>query len=342
MKYLFAITFITFCLFSFVYNLGEEEAKNDRFLMNNDFVVTKALVWPKSNSNDTKYSWIETDSSVALLVNSKIIWQLNHTSPNGKPYFYPLNTTKGHNLVWLRPDDHPWHYGLWFSWKYINKINYWEEDRQTRISEGKQVVKKVKVKLSKDFSAKITFQIAYLANDGSNSLKEKRILNISPPDTNGNYYIDWSFNFKAKKRSITLDRTLPEKLGGQVYGGYAGLSYRASPDLTDHKYLDSENWTLDKEELVGHGKVAKWMDLTGTVDKIGVKSGVTMFNHPHNGDTPWYVYKQGAFAFFNAGLLFNDVKEIKPKIPLKLRYRVLIHASQLSRAEINEYYRNYK
>ncbi len=109
MNYLFAITFITICSFSFVYNLGEEKAKNDRFLMNNDFVVTKELVWPKSNSNDTKYSWIETDSSVALLLNSKIIWQLNHTSLNGKPYFYPLNTTKGHNLVWLRPDDHPWH-----------------------------------------------------------------------------------------------------------------------------------------------------------------------------------------------------------------------------------------
>ncbi len=49
--------------------------------------------------------------------------------PNGKPYFYPVNTTTGHNLVWLRPEDHPWHYGLWFSWKYGNRRNIFGNGR---------------------------------------------------------------------------------------------------------------------------------------------------------------------------------------------------------------------
>jgi hypothetical protein len=40
-------------------------------------------------------------------------------------------------LTWLRPPDHPWHHGLWFSWKTVNGLNYWEEYENGE-SEGKR------------------------------------------------------------------------------------------------------------------------------------------------------------------------------------------------------------
>jgi len=71
-------------------------------------------------------SWVEDESSIALLNQGKVVWKLNYDRNEDKPYFSPLRTLNGIDLVLERPDDHPWHRGLWFSWKYINGINYWE------------------------------------------------------------------------------------------------------------------------------------------------------------------------------------------------------------------------
>ena len=39
-----------------------------------------------------------------------------------------------------RPPDHIWHHGLWFSWKFINKVNYWEIYPAKRPAGGTDVV----------------------------------------------------------------------------------------------------------------------------------------------------------------------------------------------------------
>ena len=57
--------------------------------------------------------------------NSDIIWQYNFNNRFGKPYFHPVRV-KNSTLTCVSPPDHPWHLGLWFSWKYINGVNYWE------------------------------------------------------------------------------------------------------------------------------------------------------------------------------------------------------------------------
>ncbi len=49
------------------------------------------------------------------------------TSDSAKPYIHPLRTVAGVPLTAFQPSDHVWHRGLWFSWKYINGVNYWEE-----------------------------------------------------------------------------------------------------------------------------------------------------------------------------------------------------------------------
>ena len=329
------------CVFSILFS-NNNIHKYDSIIPGFIFQNTHNGIRLKAFKSDLDYAWVETDSSVALLTGAKVIWQYNHTTPNAKPYFFPVNTTTGHNLVWLRPEDHPWHYGLWFSWKYINKLNYWEENIITRLAEGKQEINDVSIDLRKDFSARIEFKMDYLAKNGSHLLNETRVLEISPPDKNGNYYIDWSLNFKANSEIVIFDRTLPQKDGGPVWGGYAGLSYRASPQMTEHIFSDSKNW-INKDELIGHGKKAKWMDLTGTFDKDGTMSGMTMFNHPQNGgpDLPWYIFKKGAFAFYNAGLLFNDPKRMAPNGVLNLKYRVLVHNNSMTNSEINTYYTDY-
>lgn len=286
-----------------------------------------------------EFSFSQSDTTVALLKNDTVIWQFNFNPKYDKPYFFPLRTSiRLNELAALRPADHLWHRGLWFSWKMINKVNYWEENDSTHLSDGRSIIRNVKVKLKKNFSATIYIDMAYGPKEGTNLLNESRMISISAPDASGNYFIDWQLKFKAKKEWLVFDRTPPLKYGGPYYGGYAGLSIRASEKMTDPVFKDSEGWE-NKGELIGNGKPAHWMDLSGVVDSVsGSKGGVAIFSHPSNNHSPapWYIYKDKQFAFINPALLFDKQIQLQPGEKMTLLYRVMIHENELSNNAIDQ------
>src|SRR5690606_19480251 len=124
--------------------------------------------------------WIEDSERIALLRNDTVLWQLNIDPAQDKPYFHPLRTPAGHDLTLERPADHPWHRGLWFSWKTINGINYWEEDVEAGVSEGRSIIQQVESQLNDDHSARITIHITYRDTIGP-TIREQRTLHIDPP-----------------------------------------------------------------------------------------------------------------------------------------------------------------
>src|SRR5690242_15645430 len=69
----------------------------------------------------------ESDDALTCKMGDQILWRFSYNTNVGKPFFHPLSVLAGEPLTAFRPKDHPWHYGLWFSWKYINGVNYWEE-----------------------------------------------------------------------------------------------------------------------------------------------------------------------------------------------------------------------
>ncbi|MBA7592916.1 Vitamin B12 transporter BtuB [subsurface metagenome] len=79
-------------------------------------VTTKQGKSEKTQTNSESNIRLKTTAS---------IWKFNFDKTEGKPYFHPLALEDGTPLTWLRPEDHPWHRGFWFSWKYINGLNYW-------------------------------------------------------------------------------------------------------------------------------------------------------------------------------------------------------------------------
>jgi hypothetical protein len=56
-------------------------------------------------------------------------------------------------------------------------------------------------------------------------------------------------------------------------------------------------------------------------------AGVTTFSHPKNPNspTPWYIYKDKDFAFYNSALLFDQHREVEANGHLRLLYRVFVH-----------------
>ena len=290
------------------------------------------------------YSWQKSDTSIALLQNNKVVWGFNFNRKYDKPYFYPLRIAgREQDLVWLMPADHLWHRGLWFSWKLINGVNYWEENPETRLSDGRSKITDVQVKQHEDYSATIHLKLAYAPEGKAPVLHEERTLFVSAPDEKGNYYIDWDLKFKAGNEEVVLDRTPPQSQGGPYYGGYVGLSYRAAEGISDHLFRDSEGWR-DSSELIGHGKRANWMDMSGMIDSTTQSwGGVGTFSHPNNpySPTPWYVYKDKDFAFYNAALLFDEPLKVEAKGGLRLLYRIFVHENVADYDLLNNKYQEF-
>ena len=178
-------------------------------------------------ARDSTFAWQQTEKSLALLNSGAVVWQLNFADREGKPYFHPLRLPDGTETTALRPADHPWHLGLWWSWKFINGVNYWECDPKTGKSEGTTEVTRKQITTHPDNSARVEFGLSYHPPQQAPLMTEKRVLLIAAPDAQGNYWIDWQSTFTAGDKEVKLDRTPPSgHAGGAGWGGYAGLSLR--------------------------------------------------------------------------------------------------------------------
>ncbi len=277
-----------------------------------------------------KYSWQHTDSSQALLNHGRIVWQLNFDKKEGKPYFHPVGLADGTELTWLRPADHRWHRALWFSWKFIDGVNYWEEDPETGLSPGRTEMVEIKFWWHNDWladievmlrSVDIEMMLSYHRPGQESVLTEKRLIAVSAPDENGRYHIDWHSNFTAGEKDVLLDRTpIPGEEGGKGWGGYAGLSVRMAKATRGWQFVDSEG----RKDKQAHGKKARWVDFSGELPN-GKEAGITIFDHPDNlrHPSPWYVEK--GMPYFSPAVLFNKPYTIEAKKSLTLWYRILIH-----------------
>jgi hypothetical protein len=226
---------------------------------------------PAAQANE--YSWRQGTNSVALLNRGKVVWQLNYDKAEGKPYFHPLSTVDGSVLSWLRPGDHPWHRALWFSWKLIDGLNYWEEDGNTGLSEGRTELTGVKVSASADFSARIEMTLSYHPPEKAEVLSEKRVVEVSAPQADGCYRIDWVSSFDTAASNVVLGRTpIPGQANGVEYGGYAGLSLRMAKETQGWTFVDSEG----REGAAIHGKKSEWVNVSGNFAEG--RGGVAIFS----------------------------------------------------------------
>jgi hypothetical protein len=179
--------------------------------------------------------WKQDDKTLswkAKPTDEKPAWNFSFDATKGKTFFEPLTVAGGPSFTNYKPVDHPWHYGLWFSWKYINHVNYWEEGNPTTGNAagntfGKTTWKMPAIVTKPDGSASIKYDVAYTNNKGEVDLSEVREITVTPVAADGSYAIDWKAVFTAGKDGAELDRTpMPGEPNGAVNGGYAGIGLR--------------------------------------------------------------------------------------------------------------------
>lgn len=286
-------------------------------------------------------SWQKEANSVSLLNNGKIVWKHHFDKKEGKPYFHPLSTIDGSVLTGLRPEDHPWHRAIWFSWKYINGLNYWEEDRVTGRSEGITELKSVRYNLTKQFGAEFNLELTYHPPTGNDLLKEERSVRLSAPAEDGSYFMDWESTFTALADEVVLDRTpLPNEPDGKSYGGYAGFSARLNNQLWDVKAVNDSGET---EQL--HGKASHWMTYEAKNLK-GQPVAITIFDHPENINHPgkWFISNdtETPFYYFSPALIFDQKLILKKGEKLRLKYRLLVSSGEINQTKLQSNWNHFK
>ena len=285
--------------------------------------------------------WERTGNSLALTKAGRTIWQLNYDKRYDKPYLHPVALADGTILTELRPEDHPWHRGLWWSWKFINGVNYWEDDPNTFLAPGRNEIMDVSVKPHEDDIAEVIITISYHPQGKSEVMTEKRTLRMSAPDARGIYYIDWKSEFTAKDKDLLLDRTpiLGEPCG-VIWGGYAGLSVRLAKDTNNWQAADSEGHTFSKEF---NNAKARWLDYTIHTWPAATEAGVAILDHPSNPrhPTPWYVILGDPMRYFSPAFIYNQPYMLASGKLLKLRYRILVHPGPTDRKWLEKEWANF-
>ena len=297
--------------------------------------VGKTLAFQKK----IMYNWHQTDSSFTLKKGNNIIWQYNFNTKHGKTFFHPINVSKT-TLTCVSPKDHLWHLGQWFSWKYIDSVNYWEYNNNNYESDGITEIKNIALKKNPDFSADISLIIEYNPVDGDPCLSEKRKIHVSPPDENGNIYFDYTFEFVALKEKVTLDRTpILSEQDGKSWGGYSGLSIRFNQDFTKSYFISPGQNTENQ-----HGEKHNWLYM-GFTSLTGKKIGACINVHPQtiNKNWAWYIFNtpEEPFYYISPAYLFYKKYELKKDEILNLKYRIEAISGNVSEKDLQKKYQLY-
>ena len=229
-----------------------------------------------------------------------------------KPCFHPLYTAAGRQIAGFQMSDHTWHRGLWFTIKFINESNFWEEHPPFGIQ---QTLAQPRCEYLSAQSIRIAHQLRWTSDATGAVIDEDRTITFAlRPD--GTRQIDWSSSLLPLK-DLLLDRT-----PFTTWGGYSGLTFRASREVHNTSYLLPDGQSA--ASIIGQPH--PWALLRGTIDgHADANISLGMIDHPKNprSPQPWYAKSGQSYDFMNAAFLFHEPMSLTRGQRLDFRYRTL-------------------
>lgn len=233
-----------------------------------------------------------------------------HGSALPKPCVHPITTPAGATLTGFEMSDHVWHRGLWFTIKFINGVNFWEENAPFGVQTSE-------VQPTAHFISPNQTRVAHRLNWTSEKtgpvFREMRTLDFAHE---GNVrWIDWTSELTAESE-LKLDRT-----PYTTWGGYSGLIWRTSREFHGATFTVPGGGTT--QQLLGDRH--EWALLQGKVDGGPNRlAAIGIVDHPSNprAATPWYGKCADGYVFFNAAFLFHEPMDVKAGTTLTFKYRV--------------------
>ena len=250
-----------------------------------------------------------------------------------RPFVHPVRTPAGHgSSASMRPLDHPWQHALWFTIKFVNGENFWEE--YDEFGTLRQAAAPTTVTLDDD---RVDGREHHRVDpprrrDG----RRQRAADARPTGRSldlAAIALDWDVRFTPVV-DVELDRTPVHDLG------WLRRTHPAGPARLARHPAPARPTATSSDQILGDR--ADWCALDGPLtDPDGEHDvGVVMLDHPDNPGhpVPWYAStRQPAYAldgwtnFVNAAFLWDGPIDVAAGEELRLRYRFVAHDGRWDR-----------
>jgi hypothetical protein len=223
--------------------------------------------------------------------------------------------------------DHPWHRGLWFTFKYLNGQNFWEEGDDCPGVQRSVGIPEISTENDK---LKIRHNLEWIGLGGEAFLDEKRSLTSWQIDP-GSLAVQWEANFTART-SVKIDRT-----PFTTWGGYGGLAFRAGRECHEVSLLTDAD---DEPKTLITGAPSPWVAMNVRFDGGSNRyGGIALIDHPNNLRYPSPIYARctnPGFSFSNLAVLFNEPFDAEPGKPFSIRQLAVFRTGPWTRAQVKE------
>jgi hypothetical protein len=237
-----------------------------------------------------------------------------------RPFLFPVLGPSGAPLTRMghpNPVGHEHHKSVWFGHQKINGINFWEERaaNDVRVRHRRVVV----YHDAGDWGG-LAAELDWWAA-GQVLLKHLLIVALQPLES-GNYAFDLQSRFEVASGPVEL---------GQTNFGFLGV--RLAKTISEQfgaGVLTNERGLTGEAALFG--KPSRWVDYSGPT-RPGVVEGVCYMDHPDNPHhpSPWHVRRDG---WMEAAFNLREGYGVARDHPLDLRYRLFVHAGNLSPTDL--------
>lgn len=235
-----------------------------------------------------------------------------------RPFCHPVRTARGTVLTEAPPVDHCWHRGIWFAWKFLNGVNYWEENVPVYGRQTTQAPPHVEQRDAQ--TVRWTSDIAW--HDAQNGADQTRLVEqrtiTASLSSNDILQLTWQTRQTAQE-DLLLDRT-----PFTTWGGYSGLVVRLSDAVdNDATQIVFDHQTQTKRPV---GETHEWGAIETHLPTTGETAAVVFFPSPQNArfPHPFYGSAKPNFNFFGPAPLFHEPWHLGKGETIALAYRVLI------------------
>jgi len=285
--------------------------------------------------------FVQTDESIAVLLERKALTTLRHGPGLTKPILHPLRTLGGVHVnrgfplekVEGEKEDHPHHAGLFFTYDEVNDDGFWNNTT----APPRIALESVKCD---EAEGSIDFVAAWTGNSGDTLLVEKRRMVFVPGASE--YAIDFIIDLVAQDRQVLFHDTKEGMFALRV-------AHWLREDKGTGAYLSSNG---DEGAKAVWGTRAAWVRLEGERD--GHAAGVAILNHPSSVNHPTYWHARG-YGLFAANPLGESVFErhrgrvdakpyhltLEPGESARFAFRVIVYDGSMNRKDLENRYRDY-
>ncbi|WP_210480473.1 DUF6807 family protein [Naasia sp. SYSU D00948] len=298
----------------------------------------------------TRLSWQETGPETAAVVTEegRRLADYSWSAAKNHPYFSAVRPLQHDGILTnTAPWDHRWHHGLWWSWKFLNGVLYWEDHPGYGNGSGAMGRSYVTghTVAAEDGAVDIREELEWRP-DGSSEpvLRERRSVRLHA-DLDGveAWALDWDSTWTAATPVELSVTSYPE----HWWGGYAGLNYRAARSMAAGETILASGDRTGREAV--HSHPGTWGALLGNVDGAGTDEpnepafgGVALLAHPANAPLPLYVFSAAdEFGFLATAPLMHSTKRLAEGETLRLRHRAVVLGSAVDHAALDRLSRHY-